>query len=300
MTDLKEKVTSVLQESRMLILGSQILLGFQYHAVFHPVFAQLPAYVRWLDAIALLLILLTLALLMASTPFHRIVEGGESTQRIHAYGSALLTIALFPFALAIAIDVYIAATRIIPDGQPALAAGMAGLLALALWYALPKFLKARQEVPMAKPSPSKKVALKDKIEQMLTEARVVLPGAQALLGFQFAAVLTESFDKLPAASKYAHGASLGFIALAVILLMSPAPYHRIVANGEDREDVDRFGVRVVLGAMLPLALGFVLDAYVVLMKISGSMATSAAVAAAAFLGFVGLWYGVPLFARSRQ
>lgn len=149
-------------------------------------------------------------------------------------------------------------------------------------------------------SPTKKTSLKDKIEQMLTEARMVLPGAQALLGFQFAAVLTESFDKLPTASKYVHGASLGCIALAVILLMSPAPYHRIVAEGEDRADVDRFGVRVVLGAMLPLALGFVLDAYVVLMRISGSVSISATIAAAAFVGFIGLWYGVPLFERGRS
>ena len=35
--------------------------------------------------------------------------------------------------------------------------------------------------------------LKDKVDDALTEARVVLPGAQALLGFQFAAMLAPGF-----------------------------------------------------------------------------------------------------------
>jgi hypothetical protein len=46
-----------------------------------------------------------------------------------------------------------------------------------------------------------------KIEQMLTEARVVLPGAQALFGFQLAIVLTQSFEQLPSASRIVHAAS---------------------------------------------------------------------------------------------
>ena len=36
-----------------------------------------------------------------------------------------------------------------------------------------------------------------RIEQMLTEARVIQPGAQALLGFQLVIVLTGAFERLP-------------------------------------------------------------------------------------------------------
>jgi hypothetical protein len=50
--------------------------------------------------------------------------------------------------------------------------------------------------------------LKVKIQQFLVEARVVLPGAQALFGFQLAIVLTRPFELLPAASKVVHVASL--------------------------------------------------------------------------------------------
>jgi hypothetical protein len=39
--------------------------------------------------------------------------------------------------------------------------------------------------------------IKDKIQQVLTEIRVALPGAQALLGFQFTSLFMEAFQKLP-------------------------------------------------------------------------------------------------------
>ena len=75
---------------------------------------------------------------------------------------------------------------------------------------------------------------KVKIEQMLTEARVVLPGAQALFGFQLAIVLTQSFEQLPSASKITYVASLFLVALPIVLLMAPAAYHRIVYAARTR------------------------------------------------------------------
>jgi hypothetical protein len=48
--------------------------------------------------------------------------------------------------------------------------------------------------------------LKTKIEQMLTEARVMLPGGQALLGFQLVATLTKSFHELHSTYQYIHAA----------------------------------------------------------------------------------------------
>jgi hypothetical protein len=73
----------------------------------------------------------------------------------------------------------------------------------------------------------------------LTELRVVLPGAQALFGFQFAAVLTESFTQLPVVLKGVHLASLSVVAAAVVMLIAPAAYHRIAAAGNAEEGVLR-------------------------------------------------------------
>jgi hypothetical protein len=54
---------------------------------------------------------------------------------------------------------------------------------------------------------------------MLIEARVIIPGAQALLGIQLTVTLTRAFSF---ESKLAHAATSCCIALSVILLMAPA------------------------------------------------------------------------------
>ena len=58
---------------------------------------------------------------------------------------------------------------------------------------------------------------------------------QALLGFQFASYITSAFEKLSAAAKVVHTASL----FLLVLLMTPAPYHRLVGGGEDTEHFER-------------------------------------------------------------
>jgi hypothetical protein len=83
----------------------------------------------------------------------------------------------------------------------------------------------------------KEQALEVRIEQALTELRVVLPGAQALFGFQFAAVLTERFAQLSVILKGMHLASLSVVAVAVVMLIAPAAYHRIAAAGNAEEGV---------------------------------------------------------------
>src|SRR5947209_10666573 len=104
--------------------------------------------------------------------------------------------------------------------------------------------KRRTSMKESKEADGQADKLKEKIKQVLEEARMVLPGAQALLGFQFIVILTNSFDQLPAQAKLVHVGSLAAIALSIILLMTPAAYHRIVEEGEDTERFHRFATRV--------------------------------------------------------
>jgi hypothetical protein len=66
------------------------------------------------------------------------------------------------------------------------------------------------------------------------------------------------------------------VALAVVLLMTPAAYHRIVYDGEDTEDMHRVGSALVTAATAPLALGLAGDVYVVITKIAESPAAGLA------------------------
>jgi hypothetical protein len=138
-----------------------------------------------------------------------------------------------------------------------------------------------------------------KIDQALTEGRVILPGAQALFGFQLSIVLTEAFEKLPERLQFVHAATTGLLALSVMLLMAPAAYHRIVYAGEETEDVQRVAGWLITGATLPLALGLGGDLYVVAAKIAGESAGLAA-GTAALLLLLGLWYGFPIVAARQH
>jgi len=97
-----------------------------------------------------------------------------------------------------------------------------------------------------------------------------------------------------------HTASLFLIALSMILLMSPAPYHRLAEDGENTEHFDRVGVRFVLGALVPLGLGLAGDLYVVLEKVSGSSGLALLGALAVVVGALLLWFALPLVARRRS
>ena len=145
-----------------------------------------------------------------------------------------------------------------------------------------------------------RTSLHQKIDHLLIEARVILPGAQALLGFQLAIVLTEAFAALSPAVKLVHGAALCCSALSIILLMALAAYHRIAYDGEDVAAFHRTGSRYLTVATLPLALSLSCDVFVVGTRIVGS-SLAAAGAAFAVLGLlVGCWIILPLIARQRR
>ena len=88
--------------------------------------------------------------------------------------------------------------------------------------------------------------LKTKIEQLLTEARVIIPGGQALFGFQFIAMLTSGFDRLPETAKIVHTVALCMVGMNVIVMMTPAALHRLSFDGEDSPRFVRLGWRLGL------------------------------------------------------
>jgi hypothetical protein len=76
-------VKTALEETRMLVLGAQVLLGFEFSGVFRDGFERLPLHTRYLDGIALLLLIVTVALLITPETYHHIVEVGRDTGRFH-------------------------------------------------------------------------------------------------------------------------------------------------------------------------------------------------------------------------
>ncbi len=304
MTRLGGRLQNSLDETRMLVLGAQVLLGFQFEAALQPGFERLPSDVQLLLVVGLGLMLVAVGLLIAPGAFHQIVECGDDSTRVYNFTTSIASFALLPFAIGIGINLY-AATFAILGAAAALAVGVGGAaFALFFWYGLESFLdrtvRARHTRHTQEEAVTERTRLEDKIRQVLTEARVVLPGAQALLGFQFAAILMEAFVRLPKLSQVLHLASLGLIAASIVFLMAPAAFHRLVEHGEDTPRMHSFASAMVVCALVPLAVGIALDFYVVLAKVLESDALAIGLSIASLLFFFGLWFGVTLAVRARD
>lgn len=139
--------------------------------------------------------------------------------------------------------------------------------------------------------------LKTKIEQMLTEARVIIPGGQALMGFQFVCTFNRSFMELPLSVQYIHAASLCAVALAILLLMTPAALHRIAFHGEDDKSFFNIGSTLVVAASIPLAAGISGDVAVVFFKVTGRMSGAFVSGSLSLSVLLGAWLAYPVWRR---
>ena len=260
---------------------------------------------RFTHATALLLIIVTAALLIAPETHHRLVELGGDTGRFHQLISRMAHCALLPFALSLGLALFIAGESIFRFSAGLAVGGFFLLLALGCWYSLQYLRRLRtghkeRAITARQQTMTEDTSLDQRITQMLTEARVVLPGVQALLGFQLVSVISQSFEKLPSSSKLVHAASLGCITVAVILLIAPATYHRIVFSGQDTEEVHRIGSWFVTSATIPLALGLAGNLYVVLTEITASERIGGVIAGLALMFLIGLWHILPAVIRLRR
>ncbi|MCU1286597.1 MAG: hypothetical protein JWO13_2947 [Acidobacteriales bacterium] len=301
MTPLKDKLENALNESRILILGAQVLIGFGFRAIFEHGFSNLPPELQNAKVVSLGLMILALGLLVSPVPYHRIVAGGELEPGLHSFTHRMSMFALLPFALGLGVDLFVAASKVLPDSSSWAFGVITAAIALYFWYGL-EYQKRLQGKGTNNGGDNKgeHVELKDKIKEVLIEARMVLPGAQALLGFQFIVVLVDTFDVLPRSLQLIHLWSLFAVALCTILLIAPAAYHRIVNRGEDSEEFLQFAHRIVLAAMVPLAIGLAGDFLIVTWVVTKSMKIAIYTSAATLALLLGFWFGYMWWVRSTQ
>jgi hypothetical protein len=301
----KERVQEALDESRILILGAQIFLGLLYRAVFEPGYDAFPRLSQYLVVVALALIVIAFTLLTWPVAYHRIVDQGTDSADFEIFVMTVMKLALPVFGASLMLTLYVAADKVTAHAVSILMA-LAAASAALIWLAggVHRLRNNRKQMHkmdkiIENRSGGDAASLDDKIKHVLTEARMVLPGAQALLGFQFVTMVLDDFDKLPMSSKVVHLISLMLTSLSVTLLMTPAAHHRIVEKGANTEDFHRFASRILLIAMAPLALGIAGDFFVVVRKVTASVAIAAGSAALVLGMSYGMWFGFTLYRRIR-
>jgi hypothetical protein len=292
--ELDRKVKTALNETRLLILGVQVLMGFEFQCFFQEGFEDLPAVSKSLSVVGLFLVIVSAGLVVIPSMEHRLVEAGQSSVRLLRATSFLAALALAPLAVSLGLSAHVVIAR--HYGVPAgMTAGMAlaGFAGFA-WFGLEALIGRKTGVRRMAET---ETPLATKIEQLLTEARVIIPGAQAMFGFQFIAMLTSGFDRLPPNAKMVHAAALCLIAINVVLLITPAALHRLSFGGDDSPTFLRIGSGVVIVAPAFLAGGIAGEFYVVTQKAFSETGWAITGGVTSFVLLAFLWYAFPLGLR---
>ena len=139
--------------------------------------------------------------------------------------------------------------------------------------------------------------LEEEATHTTDEARMLLPGVQAILGFQLMAVTNQRFTLFSAGEQILYLAAFVLLALAMALIMAPAAYHRQVERGKVTRRFVELSSNFLTLAMLPLTIAFAIDTYLVARLILEDRTMAAVIAAVVALVLAGLWYGLPAVCR---
>ena len=150
------------------------------------------------------------------------------------------------------------------------------------------------EKPLAGAGKKEKVSLDSAAGHLLEECRMVLPGIQALFGFQLIAVFNQGFgEKLSHVEQVLHLVAIVLTTLSMALVMTPAALHR---QAEPTKVSERFlwmASNMVLAGMFPLAVAVGLDAYVVASVVLQNNVLATLLAVGLIVVFAFLWLVLP-------
>ena len=127
----------------MVLPGLQALFGFQLIVVFNPSFQEkLTSTERLLHLSAIVLVVISIAMIMAPAAFHRQKDPEAVTEGFIAVATRLLLYSMFPLMFAIGIETFLVA-RVITNRlivSLALALFLVGVC-FTLWFLLPRSRK---------------------------------------------------------------------------------------------------------------------------------------------------------------
>lgn len=129
--------------------------------------------------------------------------------------------------------------------------------------------------------------------ELLNEIRVLLPGVQVLFAFLLAVPFASGFARVSDVQRDAYTVSLLCALVATMLLVAPTTYHRLRFRQRDKEALVRTSNKLTIAGSVFLAASMT-AAVVVVIDTLFSTWFAGLVAGLSGLGFLLLWYGLPL------
>jgi uncharacterized protein involved in cysteine biosynthesis len=131
------------------------------------------------------------------------------------------------------------------------------------------------------------------LQEMLGELRVALPGVQVLFAFLLVVPFNQRFGQVTDFQKTLYLITLLFTTASTICLIAPTAHHRIEFRQQDKENIVRTGNWIVVVGLGLLAVAMTGAVLLVTDYLWGTTTTIAAAGGVA-LGFLVLWYVIPL------
>ncbi len=141
---------------------------------------------------------------------------------------------------------------------------------------------------------SKQLPLDKAATMVLDESRMILPGIQALFGFQLMVVFNDAFtEKLSVFEQRLHLFAIALIVITTIIIMTQAIFHRQTGLKHVENEFIHIATRLLLLGMFPLATSVCLEFYLISRLILNNVWLSVLFALGLFCLFLLLWIGLP-------
>ncbi|GGY57813.1 DUF6328 family protein [Pseudoduganella albidiflava] len=134
---------------------------------------------------------------------------------------------------------------------------------------------------------------------MLSEMRIVLPGAQTLAAFLIILPFNGGFRHIVQSEKYVFLATLFFALSSLILLSGPAVQHRVMRPLMDRERFKRVATRQIVAGSVALGIALVLGTNLVVSEVFGNQ-VGLIVAVAIGVIVASVWWLMPLWLKRNK
>ena len=136
------------------------------------------------------------------------------------------------------------------------------------------------------------------LAELLQELRVAGLGVQVLFGFLLSLPFTARFERLGGAQRDLYVATVALAAVAIVLLVGPVAYHRLVFRRHQKEHLIRAANIMAICGLAAVALAISAAVLLVLSYVTPSV-VAAVISAFVVLLFGGLWLALPLARRGR-
>lgn len=148
---------------------------------------------------------------------------------------------------------------------------------------------------------SKELPLDKAASLVLDESRMILPGIQALFGFQLIVVFSTTFtEKLNVFEQRFHLIAILLVVLATMIILTQAMFHRQTSEKEVAEEFIRIVSRLLLISMFPIVASMSIEFYLISRVIHNNFPLALLFTLIVLSLFLLLWLGLPRIEALRR